>query len=125
MSYAQPPQQQPQPHGTQQPPGAPMLYQQVVPVMMVRPSEPKGLSVASMILGIVSVFFGWTFLVPLIGLILGIAGLRREPTGKGFAWTGVILSGLMLLGWLLIVLAVGGSFLALLGFAGTASLSGV
>ena len=74
-----------------------------------------------MILGIVSVFFGWTFLVPIIGILLGIMGLRKEPGGKGFAITGVILTGLMLIGWLLIALVagagMGGLFALLFGAA--------
>ncbi|OUD85814.1 hypothetical protein BC477_15505 [Clavibacter michiganensis subsp. michiganensis] len=50
-----------------------------------------------MILGLVSVFFFWTFLCPLIGLVFGIIGFRKEPAGRGFAITGLILNGLLLL----------------------------
>lgn len=64
-----------------------------------RPPGPKGMSITSMILGIASFFFGWTFLVPIAGLILGFIGLRKEPDGKGFAITGVVLNGIMLLAW--------------------------
>lgn len=110
------PMQQLQPHTT---------YVQQPIYMMQQPSQPRGASITSMVLGICSVFFGWTFLVPLIGLILGIAGLRREPAGKGFAWTGVILNGIMLLGWLLVIVAVGGSIVAMLGLGGAVSLAGV
>ncbi|MBM7410605.1 hypothetical protein JOE38_000428 [Clavibacter michiganensis] len=65
------------------------------PVYAVAP--PKGLSLTSMILGLVSVFFFWTFLCPLIGLVFGIIGIRKEPAGRGFAITGLILNGLLLL----------------------------
>lgn len=77
---------------------------------------PKGMSVASMVLGLVSIFFGWTFLVPLVGLVLGIAGLKKEPAGKGMAVTGVILNGLMIAGWVLLVMMLLG-----LGIFGTAA----
>ncbi|CAN01473.1 hypothetical protein [Clavibacter michiganensis] len=60
-------------------------------------TPPKGLSLTSMILGLVSVFFFWTFLCPLIGLVFGIIGFRKEPAGRGFAITGLILNGLLLL----------------------------
>lgn len=60
-------------------------------------APPKGLSLTSMILGLVSVFFFWTFLCPLVGLVFGIIGIRNEPAGRGFAITGLILNGLLLL----------------------------
>lgn len=92
-----------------------------VPVYMV-PARPRGLSVASLVLGIVSIFFGFTFVVPLTGLILGLVGVKREPAGRGMAVTGIILSGLMLLGWILLIVAIGG--LGLYGILGIASTSG-
>ncbi|WP_293695101.1 DUF4190 domain-containing protein [uncultured Agrococcus sp.] len=76
-------------------------------------NQSTGLSLTSMILGIVSLFFGWTFLVPIIGLILGFMGLKREPRGKGLAITGLILNGLCVIGWVIatiILLTVGGAF---------------
>jgi hypothetical protein len=90
-----------------------------VPVYMAQP-EPRGLSVASMVLGIVSIFFGFTFVIPLTGLILGLVGVKREPAGRGMAVTGIILSGLMLLGWVvLIVFVVGLGVFGIAGVAGT------
>ncbi|MBT2533579.1 DUF4190 domain-containing protein [Arthrobacter sp. ISL-48] len=68
------------------------------------PPQPKGLSIASMVLGICSIFLGWTFIAPIVGFVLGIIGLQREPAAKGMAVTGVILNGLMLLGWALLFL---------------------
>lgn len=78
-----------------------------------------GLSLTSMILGIASFFFGWTFLVPIVGLILGFMGLNREPRGKGLAITGLILNGLCVLGWviaLIIMITLGGAFFGALFF---------
>lgn len=83
---------------------------------------PKGLSVASMVLGLVSIVLGFTFVTPLTGLILGIVGARREPLARGFSVTGIILNGLMLLGWVMLL-----AFLfsiAAIG-AGAAATSGV
>ncbi|RIJ62185.1 hypothetical protein DZG02_03060 [Clavibacter lycopersici] len=74
------------------------------PVYAVAP--PKGLSLTSMILGLVSVFFFWTFLCPLIGLVFAIIGIRKEPAGRGFAITGLILNGLLLLIPVAVVLSI-------------------
>ena len=74
--------------------------------LVYAPAPPRGMSVASMILGLVSIVFGFTFFLPLIGFILGIVGIRREPAGRGMAITGLILNGLFVIGWTLIVLAV-------------------
>ncbi|MEE2570187.1 DUF4190 domain-containing protein [Pseudarthrobacter sp. J64] len=69
-------------------------------------APPRGLSVASMVLGISSIVFGWILLVPIVGLVLGIVGLRREPAGKGMAVTGLVLNGLALSGWVLLMVFV-------------------
>lgn len=97
-------------------PGPPPVYAHA-PMYMQSP--PKGMSVASMVLGLVSIFFGWTFLVPLLGLILGLVGVKKEPAGKGMAVTGIILNGLMIAGWVLLFV-----FLFSLGVWGTAATVG-
>ncbi|BDI23828.1 DUF4190 domain-containing protein [Herbiconiux sp. L3-i23] len=53
---------------------------------------PRGLSIASMVLGIVGLVAGWFLLgVPsIVGVILGHMGLRREPAGRPFAVTGLV-----------------------------------
>ncbi|AWG01242.1 hypothetical protein DZF92_05000 [Clavibacter michiganensis subsp. insidiosus] len=82
-------------------------------------APPKGLSLTSMILGLVSVLFFWTFLCPLIGLVFGIIGIRKEPAGRGFAITGLILNGLLLLipvAFVLSIVVAGGT---LFGIAAT------
>ncbi|MDZ5146374.1 hypothetical protein [Microbacterium testaceum] len=68
---------------------------------------PRGRSTASMILGIVSIFLGFTLVIPLTGLILGIIGARKEPAGVRMAITGMILNGVVLA----VVVAVGLLFL--------------
>ena len=71
--------------------------------VMRQAAEPKGLSVASMVIGLVSIFLGFTFILPLIGFVLGLVGLKKEPAGRGMAITGVVLSGLILAVWAVLI----------------------
>ncbi len=59
----------------------------------------RGLSITSLVLGVVSMFLGWLMLLQIAGLIFGLLGLSREAEGKPLAITGVALNGLALLGW--------------------------
>lgn len=100
MTYPQPgndPQYQANPSTSAFPPP-----QQVLVGYQAGP--PKGLSVTSMVLGLVSIVLGFTFLVPLVGFVLGIIGIRKEPAGRGMAITGVILNGLFVLGWATVII---------------------
>lgn len=56
------------------------------------PQPPRGLSIASMALGLAGLAFGWFMLgVPsVVGVILGHIGLKREPAGRAFAITGLV-----------------------------------
>lgn len=58
------------------------------------PSTP--FSLTSLILGVTSVFFGLTVIAPIAGLVFGILGLRREPTGRTLAVWGIVLNAVML-----------------------------
>lgn len=58
------------------------------------PSTP--FSLTSLILGVTSVFFGLTVIAPIAGLVFGILGLRREPTGRTLAIWGIVLNAVML-----------------------------
>ncbi|MBF4566064.1 DUF4190 domain-containing protein [Plantibacter sp. VKM Ac-2876] len=94
------PQQQPYPQQYGMQPYAP-----VYPAPYPYPaSPPKGLSISSMVIGLVSLFFGFTFVLPVVGFVLGLMGLRREPAGRAMAITGVVLNGLFLLVWAALVL---------------------
>jgi len=65
------------------------------------PRESTGLSVASLVLGILSMLgFFAIILVPLAGVITGHLGLRREPQSRGLAIAGLITS------WIGLVLAI-------------------
>lgn len=84
--------------------------------MSAQHTETKTLSITSMVLGIASLLFGWTFLVPIAGVICGFMGMRREPAGKGFWMTGLVLNGLALIGWiigLVVLMLLGGAFFGL------------
>lgn len=60
-------------------------------------TEGTGRSVASMILGIVSIVGGFTLVVPpIVGVILGHLGLKREPNGRGMAIAGLVMNYLSL-----------------------------
>lgn len=122
--YGQAPGQQPypqQPYGQQpypQHPYAQPYGQQPAspygqPAYYGVPAEPKGLSIAAMVCGIVGVISGGMFVLPQIAaVILGHMGMKKEPAGRGFALTGLItgylgvLFGVLWLVFLLIGLAV-------------------
>lgn len=63
-------------------------------------ADPAGrtqtFTLASFILGIVSVVSGWTFVAPIVGLTLGIIALRRGTKDRALALWGVWLNGAML-----------------------------
>ena len=56
------------------------------------------LSLTSLVLGIASVALSFTFVVPIVGVVLGVLGRRREPEGRTMALIGIISSAVMLLG---------------------------
>lgn len=64
-------------------------------------STTQGLSIASLVLGAASFVFGFSFIVPVAGLVLGIMALRREPTAKTLAVIGIVASALNL-GWIVL-----------------------
>jgi hypothetical protein len=99
--------QQPQPMYQAAP--NPQVMFMVPPVVQL---PPRGKSTASMWIGIVSVLFGFTFFLPLLGFILGILGYKREPAGRGMAVTGLILNGIFMVTWGLIMLVIIGGIIA-------------
>lgn len=66
------------------------------PAQQAAPSSP--LSITSLILGIVSVAGGWTFLAPVAGLVVGILALGREPQARTMAIWGIVLNSVVLAG---------------------------
>ena len=66
------------------------------PSALLLDEEPRPLSTASLIIGFCSIAFWFTFFAPLVGLVLGIVGLRREPSGRTFALVGIWTNAVML-----------------------------
>ncbi|WP_241249063.1 DUF4190 domain-containing protein [Agrococcus sp. KRD186] len=101
-------------------------YQPGAPAERLQPggyasAEPKTLSIVSLAIGIVSLFLGFTFLIPIAGLIVGIMAKGREPAGRTMANWGIALNIVALVLGLLLVLLFGGIVLAALGMAGFAA----
>ncbi|WP_233194207.1 MULTISPECIES: hypothetical protein [Cryobacterium] len=68
------------------------------------PPRSSTLAVSSLVLGLVSIVAGWTFLVPIAGLVVGILALGREPQARTLAIWGIVLNAVLLAGSLLLVL---------------------
>ncbi|WP_240630260.1 DUF4190 domain-containing protein [Specibacter cremeus] len=101
----QPPAQNPyaqNPYG-QIPYAQPMPY----PPQQVAPPVPRTFSVASMVIGLVSlVFLGWLIVPQIVGIVFGHIGLKKEdPQGRGFAIAGLVLGYLALLLYVAIYIA--------------------
>lgn len=108
------------------PPTAPGPGQQPVYVTaqsVYAAPQPRGMSITSLVLGLASFLFGFTFLVPLAAIIFGVVGMRREPAAKGMSITGIVLGALCLVGWVLFLILAGGMILAIFGVAATAGSS--
>ncbi|TPW76928.1 DUF4190 domain-containing protein [Schumannella sp. 10F1B-5-1] len=67
-------------------------------------ARSRAMGIASMVLGIIA-FCGFGLVAP-IGLVLGAASWRKEPTGKGFAITGLALNVLSILTWIVVAIVV-------------------
>lgn len=80
-------------------------------------AAPRMLSIASLVLGIASVFLGLTFLVPIAGIVTGVMARKREPEGRTMALWGIWLSVAMLVLGILLWVTVGGIILATFGLA--------
>ncbi len=89
--YGQPPSPYQQQAFGQQPYGQPQSpYGQ--PAYYATPTQPKGLSIASMVCGIaVYIGFGFFILPQIAAVILGHLALKREPAGKGMAIAGLVM----------------------------------
>jgi hypothetical protein len=83
----------------QQPQFAAPTYYQGGPGYIDATSGTRGLSLASMIIGLVSLLAGFGFLIvpQIVGVVLGHIGMRKEsPQGKPFSITGLITNYLAL-----------------------------
>ncbi|MCU6480385.1 DUF4190 domain-containing protein [Arthrobacter sp. A2-55] len=82
----------------QQPQFAPPTFYQGGPGYIDATSGPRGLSLSSMIIGLVSLFIaGWLIVPQIVGIVLGHIGMKKEsPQGKPFSITGLITNYLAL-----------------------------
>ncbi|WP_431280161.1 DUF4190 domain-containing protein [Leifsonia poae] len=58
----------------------------------------RTLSITSLVLGLASIVFSWTFVAPIAGLVVGILALKQEPAGRTMAIWGIVLNAVMLAG---------------------------
>lgn len=105
--------------GTTDPAGtggySPAAGQAQQPHLAPRPAaDDRGrtFAITSFVLGILSVVSGWTFIAPIIGLVLGVLALRRNTSERTLALWGVWTSGVML-ALSVIAVAFGAMFLGL------------
>lgn len=71
--------------------------------MVTSTTAPRtGLGTASLVLGICSLLAGWTFVAPVVGLVLGIMSRGREPLARGRAGWGILLNLVALAIWVLL-----------------------
>ncbi|GAA3607365.1 DUF4190 domain-containing protein [Agrococcus terreus] len=83
------------------------------PGVELPPAPHRTLSMTAMVLGLSSLVLAWMLVVvPIIGLVFGFLGLRREPAGRTLAIIGLVSSALGLL-WVLLFYV-----LPLVGFLG-------
>ena len=78
-------------------------------------------SIASIVIGVVSIFMNWTFLAPIAGIIVGVMAKGREPHARTMANWGIGISVVMLIGGILLWVLAGGLILGLLGIGVAAS----
>lgn len=79
--------------------------------------ETRGFSISSLVLGLVSIVASYTFFVPVVGLVLGIMALQREPASRTMAIWGIVLNAVMLAGAALVTIGALVFGLAMLPFA--------
>ncbi|MBG6215672.1 hypothetical protein IWX75_000109 [Arthrobacter sp. CAN_A6] len=81
-------------------------------------SEPKGLSITALVCGVVAIFTGGFLVIPqILAVVFGHLALKREPSGKALALTGLII-GYVMVALTVLVVAL---FIPLIAFAFTAA----
>jgi hypothetical protein len=84
---------------TQQAPTTPIYQQYQVPAgyqpYVVAQPKVNGLAVASMVLGICGLLFGWLYVIPcILGVVFGAVALRKI-NAEGLAGRGMAIAGLV------------------------------
>lgn len=83
------------------PPAPPAAGYAATPASADAALEQRGFAISSLVLGLVSIVAGFTFVVPVAGLVLGILALKREPSARTMAIWGIVLNAVMLAGILI------------------------
>lgn len=78
----------------------------------MQPQGSNGFSIASMVLGIVSIIFAccfWplSFVTGIVGLVLGILSVKQNRAGKGMAIAGIIMCAVAIVLAIVVVIFVG------------------
>ncbi|GEM_PF-3407339 len=94
-AQTQAPQQPVPPHYGAPQYGAPQLAAPAQ-AQPIDPRNANAFSIASFVLGLVSIVAGWSFFAPVTGLVLGIIALRRGTGERTLALWGVWLNGVLL-----------------------------
>jgi hypothetical protein len=58
-------------------------------------AETNIFSVLSLVLGLASILLGYTFVVPIAAIVLGVLALKREPAKRTMSIWGIVLGGVM------------------------------
>lgn len=70
------------------------------------PAPKRGMSIASLVLGLIALVFGISIIVQIVGLILGFVALGKEPEARGIAITGLVLNGITFIGWIVFIIVI-------------------
>ncbi|MCU1534186.1 MAG: hypothetical protein JWR53_667 [Glaciihabitans sp.] len=62
----------------------------------------RTLSILSFVLGLASIVASHGGLIPIAAIIVGIFAYRTEPTGRALSVWGIVISALVLVGWLVV-----------------------
>jgi hypothetical protein len=79
-----------------------MTQTSALPTAASTASVDRNLSIIALVLGLASVVFGQTFLVPIAAIIVGVMAYRREPTGHAMAVWAIVLGAVMAFGWVVV-----------------------
>ncbi|MHC5795958.1 hypothetical protein ACVXZ4_07335 [Lacisediminihabitans sp. FW035] len=56
----------------------------------------RTLGITSLVLGLASIAFGYTVLVPIAAIVIGAVGLSHEPAGRSYSVWGIIVGAVSL-----------------------------
>jgi len=106
-------------------PPAPWAHDSQGPVYgALRPHQPRGFSIASMVIGICSLPLYSVPILAVVAVVFAFIAFRREPAGRGMAIAGLVTGAVVLLLWLLYLILLTVAWIVspdVLGALGTAA----